>query len=413
MDTTILEHVNAMPAPTWHWLRMNETTVEVPTGTGVAHAATLEVPQGARGTADAFERALAQAQIEWEALHPASAANDSGKAADALDETARSSYQFRADAIEAARSLEAAFECGMGESAWNFMRSAAEEPLVIEAKPGESVQASVRVSGIDGTANLAAIDVVAAEDSEVELVIAVDSPETGTGLTGSSVRVFAGRSSQVRVLRTQTLDDTWIDLDDMGLFTAEGARIDVRQTVLGAEKSYTGLAGDLRGDSSQVGVDVRYLGRAQQLRDFSYTLRHHGQKTECAIGANGVLAGTSKKTLRGTIDLIRGCKGASGQENETVLLVDEGVENKTVPVILCSEDDVAGNHGATIGHVRPEQMFYLASRGLTQEAAERMFVSAMLEQAALDAPDAASRAGVERLAARIGIPLPASDTEEA
>ena len=111
--------------------------------------------------------------------------------------------------------------------------------------------------------------------------------------------------------------------------------------------------------------------------------------------------------------LIRGCKGASGQENETVLLVDEGVENKTVPVILCNEDDVAGNHGATIGHVRPEQMFYLASRGLTQEAAERMFVSAMLEQAALDAPDAASRAGVERLAARIGIPLPASDTEEA
>ena len=44
---------------------------------------------------------------------------------------------------------------------------------------------------------------------------------------------------------------------------------------------------------------------------------------------------------------------------ETVLLANKGVDNKTVPVILCDEDDVAGNHGATIGHVRDEQLFYL------------------------------------------------------
>ena len=133
------------------------------------------------------------------------------------------------------------------------------------------------------------------------------------------------------------------------------------------------------------------------MHDFNYELRHHGPKTQCNILANGVLAGTSKKTLRGTIDLVRGCKGAEGLERETVLLVDDGVQNKTVPVILCNEDDVAGNHGATIGHVRPEQMFYLASRGLSQEAAEAMFVRAIMEQAAIDAPCEAARAGVLRL----------------
>ena len=106
-------------------------------------------------------------------------------------------------------------------------------------------------------------------------------------------------------------------------------------------------------------------------------------------------------TLRGTIDLVRGCKGAEGAERETVLLVDEGVRNKTVPVILCNEDDVAGNHGATIGHIRDDQQFYLASRGLSQEAAERLFVSAVVEQAALDAPDDASRAAVLRLGERL------------
>ena len=103
------------------------------------------------------------------------------------------------------------------------------------------------------------------------------------------------------------------------------------------------------------------------------------RKTECEIDANGVLTGTSKKVYRGTIDLVHGCKGATGTERETVLLANKGVDNKTVPVILCDEDDVAGNHGATIGHVRNEQLFYLACRGLDQNAAEDLFVRAKLE----------------------------------
>ena len=133
------------------------------------------------------------------------------------------------------------------------------------------------------------------------------------------------------------------------------------------------------------------------MRDFNYELRHRGRKTECEIDANGVLTGTSKKVYRGTIDLVHGCKGATGTERETVLLANKGVDNKTVPVILCDEDDVAGNHGATIGHVRDEQLFYLACRGLDQNAAEDLFIRAKLEDAALSATDERTRAAVVRL----------------
>ena len=219
-----------------------------------------------------------------------------------------------------------------------------------------------------------------------------------TGVVGTSVRAFADSDASVRIVRTQTLDDGWIDLDDMGLFTWDDAKIDVRQTILGASNTFTGIGGDIRGNRSRMGIEARYLGHGEQVHDINYTLRDNGVKTQCNINSNGVLAGKSKKTLRGTIDFVRGCKGAEGTEHETVLLVDDDVENKSVPVILCNEDDVAGNHGAAIGHVRPEQMFYLASRGLSQEAAEQMFVRAMLEQAAIDAPDQASREGVLRLA---------------
>ena len=400
-EATTITRANAMPAPTWYRLRMSNVDIEVPE---LAQASEYAIEGTAQVTdgAGAFEAALDAAQAEWEAAHPdpflTTAMIDAGKDEDATyGGTALSVYQEEADAIEASRSLARAFETGTGAEAHAFLREAAGRVTVIAAEAGQTATADVLVSAIDGALNVAALDLVAAEGADLTVNITVDSPAAGTGFAATSLRVFASAGARVHIVRTQTLDATFTDLDDMGLFTWDNAFIDVRQTVLGAARTFTGLAGDIRGVASRIDVDTRYLGHDEQVHDFNYELRHHGPKTQCNILANGVLAGTSKKTLRGTIDLVRGCKGAEGLERETVLLVDDGVQNKTVPVILCNEDDVAGNHGATIGHVRPEQMFYLASRGLSQEAAEAMFVRAIMEQAAIDAPCEAARAGVLRL----------------
>ena len=421
-----IERASAMPAATWHFLNMNDAQVEVPEGLSIAPAVQVSEPWAAQGAADEFENALADAQAEWEESHPAPTAEELAEreayvAAEAdatYGGTAQSAYQIAADAIEESRSLAVAFEHGTGDETAAYLRYAAGDRIVVAAKEGQSVDAQVVVSAVPGAVSAAAVDVIADANSAVNLSIVVNEyqdvpaahfagneqqerPDTHSGITGTTVRVFADEGARVEIDRTQAIDGDFTDIDDMGLFTAENAQVTVRQTVLGAASSFTGLAGDLRGDSSRIDVDTRYLGHGDQQRDFNYSLRHHGAKTKCNLQANGVLAGTSSKTLRGTIDLIRGCKGAEGSENETVLLVDEGVHNKTVPVILCNEDDVAGNHGATIGHIREEQLFYLASRGLSQQAAESMFASAIVEQAAIDATTDAARESVIRYGERL------------
>ena len=411
---TELENMNAMIAPTWHFLKVNDTSIEIPDGLGASPRVEANVPADARGAQDALEQALAAAQTEWEKAHPAPSTKERAAQAAFLAAeadatyggTAQSAYQVRADALEEARSLAAAFEHGTGAETATFLRNAAGERIVICADAGKTVAAQVSAMAVPGSVSIAAIDIVAGPRSTVDLSIVVGceqepGPSPLVGVVGSTVRVFADADSRVGIIRTQALDEGFTDVDDMALFAADSARIDVRQTVLGGTHAYTGLAGDLRGDAAQVNVDTRYLGYGEQTRDFNYTLRHHGSETRCNLQANGVLSGKSAKTLRGTIDLVRGCKGAEGAENETVLLVDEGVRNKTVPVILCNEDDVAGNHGATIGHIRDEQLFYLATRGLSREAAERMFVGAVLEQAALAAPDEAAQAAVLRLGTQL------------
>ena len=386
-----------MPAATWHFLNMNDTEITLPEGLAIESHVTVKEPWTARGAIDEFENALADAQIDWEESHPEPTAQEIAEREEFLAAeadatyggTAQSAYQITADAIEESRSLSVAFEHGMGEEVAAYLRYASGDRIIVETDPGKTADAQVVVQGVEGTVSVAAVDVIAAAGSTVNLSIVVSSQQRSEteAFTGTTLRVFADADAHVNIVRTQALDAGYTDLDDMGLFAAERATIQVTQTVLGASHTYTGLATDLRGAASRIDISTHYLGHDDQVHDFNYIVRHHGQKTECDLQANGVLAGKSSKTLRGTIDLIRGAKGAQGSENETVLLVDEGVHNKTVPVILCNEDDVAGNHGATIGHVRDEQLFYLSSRGLSQEAAERMFVIAMIEQAAIEAPD--------------------------
>ena len=419
MDTqaVVFERASAMPAPTWHFLKMNDTSIEIPEKLAIDPRVSVLTPCSGRGAEDEFEKALADAQEAWEDDHPElsdeeRAELEAYRAAEAdatYGGTAQSAYQMGADAIEESRSLAVAFEHGVGEEAAAYLRYAAGKRIVVKADAGKTIDAQVIVEAASETLSVAAVDVVADADSTVNLSIVVDSPESSatsaegavSGVAGSTVRVFADNRSTVKITRVQTLDESFSDIDDMGLFANDGVRIEVSQTVLGAQSANTGLATDLRGSGARLQIDTRYLGRNTQKRDFNYSVRHHGQKTESDLKANGVLADSCEKTLRGTIDLIRGAKGAQGSENETVLLVDEGVRNKTVPVILCNEDDVAGNHGATIGHIRSEQLFYLASRGLSQQVAERMFSMAIIEQAAIDAVDDDARASIIRFGERV------------
>ena len=416
MDALVMKKQNAMPAPTWGLLRMNSVDIHVPEGLERDCQVTIEDAGELLDNQTSFESAMAGMQerldakradtaVDARASVRAVSSEDVG-AAD-LDTPALSTYEKRAVRSEVAGDVAADFETGVGADARAYLNMLAGGTAVLATKAGDRQAATVRVNAAPGTASGASLDVVAAEDSVLDLVISLDATDdanaksAAAGLLGSTLRVFAGARSRVNVTVYLTADAGFTAIDDSGYVLDEGARVTVRHVVLGGGFTATGLAADLRGDGSRIDIDTSYLAAERDVRDFNYVVRHRGRGTECDIIANGVLTGSSKKVLRGTIDLVHGCKGSQGNERETVLLANEGVDNKTVPVILCDEDDVAGNHGATIGHVRPEQTFYAACRGLSQEATEALFLEAKLEDAALNAPDDSIRANVVRLGNRM------------
>ena len=115
----------------------------------------------------------------------------------------------------------------------------------------------------------------------------------------------------------------------------------------------------------------------------------------------GFLDDQARKTLRMTIDLIHGSSGSKGNEAETVMGFGPDVVNRTLPVILCDEDDVQGNHGATIGGISQDQVDYLAVRGLNEKQVDELLVRALFDDAAINAVTPATRTAVLERAAQV------------
>lgn len=168
----------------------------------------------------------------------------------------------------------------------------------------------------------------------------------------------------------------------------ENAHLELIQVMLGKGDTYVDSHVDLNGKGSSMQTDIGYLAQHQQTLDMNLSVNHFGKKTECAINAAGALKDAAVKIFRGTIDFKQGSSDSVGNEKETVLMLGDDVVNKTVPLILCAEENVVGNHGASIGEMDDATLFYFESRGIDRAAAEKILARASVERVARTIGDA-------------------------
>ena len=278
-----------------------------------------------------------------------------------------------------------------------MVREGAEATIVVVARAGEkNTEPAADNTGAKANAEVGA---AAGTKADTETKIDADAPGAADAPATSAalVRIVAEKHARIHLVEMLGVDDDQQHLESVGIEAHEDAVCDVRQYALGGGAVGMGLAVNLVGNRARLDLNNRYHACHEELLDINHVARMRGCATRAEIAESGILNGSARKTLRATIDLIRGSKDAKGNEAETVQILGDGVVNKTMPVILCDEDNVAGNHGATIGSVSPEQIEYLQARGLSRHEAELLFVRALFEDAIIHAPEALSHAvAVER-----------------
>ena len=158
--------------------------------------------------------------------------------------------------------------------------------------------------------------------------------------------------------------------------------VEIEQLELGAQKIFFGAYSTLSEPLSLFKHNAAYFVDGGREIDMNFVALQKGQKTTSDMNVYGTLKDSAKKTYRGTIDFRNGCVGSVGNELEETLLLSPDVVNKSIPLILCDEEDVQGEHGATIGRLDESVLFYMNARGISLEEAQKMMARAKIARVA-------------------------------
>lgn len=226
---------------------------------------------------------------------------------------------------------------------------------------------------------------VLSEGEELTVIQRFSADMTG-GIFAVQTKIRLAKGSKLTLVQIQKMGSNTF-YNDIGAELDKEAEFRLIQIMLSDSGSYTGVRVAQNGDNSVFDSNIAYKAGGDSKFDVNYVVDQYGKNTNSNIICNGVLYGNVVKTFRGTIDFKEGASGSKGAENEDVLLMDDTVRNKTIPIILCHEEDVEGTHGATIGRIDDEELFYMQSRGIGEKAVYELLADARIAAAAALIPD--------------------------
>ncbi len=130
----------------------------------------------------------------------------------------------------------------------------------------------------------------------------------------------------------------------------------------------------LVGEGAKVDIVGIFVGSSDNMMLFNTSVVHLAPRTVSKTTLRGVLRDTSSFSNDGIISIQKGAKGADGFFSSKLLLFDNA-KGKSIPSLEIEENDLKAGHASTIGRPDPYQLFYLKSRGLSDEEARRLIVT--------------------------------------
>ena len=325
--------VNQLPSLTWNWLRMNET--------GVKQVEITKEASVDRKVPEAVKMAVKDA--------PSMQDVKSGVGAD-LDKVLEGNVSYTT--LDVADGVKV------------------EDPIVLkfDYKDGENA----------GSAH----EITLGKGAEATVIMIFESAEDAAGTGASQIKYRLAEDALLHIVQVQRMGRGMRFFNDIGGDHKDKSRYELIQIDLTGKETYLGSYSNLAGKSSSIRTDTAYVVQGSDSLDMNFDAYQTGKKTDSLMNVYGVLRDQAKKIYRGTIDFRKGAAESTGAEQEDVLLIDDDVVNRTIPLILCDEEDVEGTHGATIGRLDEGLMFYLESRGIGKEAIYEMMARARVERVA-------------------------------
>ena len=195
----------------------------------------------------------------------------------------------------------------------------------------------------------------------------------GEGYHNLKLRINASKysKSNITVINILSKDSTSLIAFENSI--DELSNVNINYIDLGGKVRLSNYYSVLERDSINTFNNL-YIGRDSDRIDLNYCIVNKGEKSNSNIEIAGALFDQSNKSFKGTIDFLEGSRNAIGYENENCLLFSNTAISKSLPMLLCHEENVHGTHSVSTGKVDEDKLFYLTSKGIDEEEAKKLIM---------------------------------------
>jgi Fe-S cluster assembly protein SufD len=217
--------------------------------------------------------------------------------------------------------------------------------------------------------------VIAEEGARFTLIEDLSSvAEDTVAYTNAVVELFVRPAAKIEYVSLQNLSkETW----HFGRYKAWLERDSELDWVIGGFGSKRGkvwIENDLAGPGATSRVTGAYFADGDQHLDFDTFQEHIAPNTESDFAFKGALRENATAVWRGMIRVEEGAQKTNAYQENRNLLLSDNAHADSIPGLEIMANDVRCTHGATLGKVNREELFYLMARGLSREEAERLIV---------------------------------------
>ncbi|MBI2583836.1 MAG: Fe-S cluster assembly protein SufD [Candidatus Aenigmarchaeota archaeon] len=214
---------------------------------------------------------------------------------------------------------------------------------------------------------------------EAKLTLIEESYSSAKSLFSNVTEALLDKGAKARVGGVQSFGRDTVSFLNRKALLQNDSSITWSTGFFGGSFTLSKLENMMHGNGSSTQDFEAVFGSSSQRFDITSNLTHIGKATSGRVMAKGIFKDSSKGLFKGMISIMEKAKGASAYLAEHAILLSKDARCDAIPGLEIKTNDVKATHSASVAQVSEEQLFYLMSRGFTENEAKRLIVLGFFE----------------------------------
>ncbi len=259
----------------------------------------------------------------------------------------------------------------------------ATDGVLIDVAPATVMAAPIVVeiqSTQEGTASFPHVVLKVGENAEAGVLVVYRSADGVRLLTVPRVDIDVADGANLKYLSVQGVDQAATSVVHQRVRLGRDSTSRIGEVGLGGKLGRLDLAVNLLGNGSSSEVVGLYFGEGEQTLDYRLVINHEGKNTTSDVFLKGAVEDAAESVFTGLLRIEKEATRTSTFETNRNLVLSENAKAQSVPnlEILCN--DVICGHASSVGPLDHEYLYYLQSRGLSRQRAERLLIRGFFQE---------------------------------